>query len=84
MNFKIGDVLVFTGNHTGEPHFDNFKVGEHYNIRDIDIIYDSDLYMGDNRYIIFHDHKYGVIYSKAHHHFVLLDDFREEKLNNIL
>jgi len=65
-NFKIGDVLVFKGNITGDPHFDNFRIGESYAVQDIDIMYDSDICTGnDNRYVIFHDTNYGAIYTKA-------------------
>ena len=35
---KIGDILVFTGNHTGVLHYDNFIIGKPYKIKDITIV----------------------------------------------
>ena len=43
MKFEVGDVLVFTGNKTGDPHYNNFVVGESYRIQDISVLYDTGL-----------------------------------------
>ena len=59
MKFEVGDVLVFTGNKTGDPHYNNFVVGQSYRIQDISVLYDTDsINVNDNNYVIFNDFKY--------------------------
>ena len=85
MKLEVGDVLVFTGNKTGDPHYNNFIVGQSYRIQDISTLRDfegSSLF--DNGYILFNDSKYGALSCYIHLHFVHLDDYRDEKINQIL
>jgi hypothetical protein len=85
MKFEVGDVLVFTGNKTGDPHYNNFVVGQSYRIQDISVLYDTDsLNMNDNNYVIFNNFKYGALSCYIPLYFVHLDDYREEKINQIL
>ena len=82
MKLEVGDVLVFTGNKTGDPHYNNFVVGESYRIQDISYLdYDNTI---DNTYVIFNDFKYGALSCYIPLHFVHLDDYRDEKINQIL
>ncbi len=85
MNYKvkIGDILVFTGNKTKDPHYDNFEVGEQYKIKSIDVLYDSDEYFESNC-VTFEDHKYGSLTYKLPEYFVLLEDYRNDKIEQIL
>jgi hypothetical protein len=85
MKFEVGDVLVFTGNKTGDPHYNNFVVGQSYRIQDISVLYDTDsINVSDNNYVIFNDFKYGALSCYVPLHFEHLDDYRDEKLNQIL
>lgn len=86
MKFAVGDVLVFTGNKNGDPHYNNFVVGQSYRIQDISVLYDSDssYYISDNNYVIFNDFKYGALSCYIPLHFVQLDDYRDGKLDQIL
>ena len=60
---KIGDVLVFTGNKTGEKHYDNFEVGKSYTISNITTIgYDMDNLPSEfSICVLFKDHSHGAI-----------------------
>lgn len=85
MKLEVGDVLVFTGNKTGDPHYNNFVVGESYRIQDISILYDADTTnIENNNYVVFTDFKYGALSCYVPLHFAHLDDYRDEKLNQIL
>jgi len=85
-------VLVFTGNKTGDPHYNNFVVGQSYRIQDISCLdYDTnindntyDTNINDNTYVLFNDFKYGALSCYIPLHFVQLDDYRDEKINLIL
>jgi hypothetical protein len=83
MKFEVGDVLVFTGNKTGDPHYNNFVVGQSYRIQDISCL-DYDTNINDNTYVLFNDFKYGALSCYIPLHFVQLDDYRDEKINLIL
>jgi hypothetical protein len=85
MKLKIGDVLVFTGNKIGETHYDNFVVGQSYRVQNISVLYDADIsILNDNSYVLFENFKYGALSCYIPLHFVHLDDYREEKINQIL
>ena len=85
MKFEVGDVLVFTGNKTGDPHYNNFVVGQSYRIQDISVLYDTDsVNVSDNNYVIFNDFKYGALSCYIPLHFIHRDDYRDDKLNQIL
>jgi hypothetical protein len=85
MKFEVGDVLVFTGNKTGDPHYNNFVVGHSYRIQDISVLYDTDIsILTDNSYVLFENFKYGALSCYVPLHFVHLDDYREDKINQIL
>ena len=83
MKFLIGDVLVFIGNKTGDPHYNNFVVGKSYRIQNISLLYDNDLF-SDNNYVLFNDSEYGALTCYIPFNFVHLDDYRDDKLNKIL
>ena len=85
MKFKVGDVLVFTGNKSCNTHYNNFVLGQSYRIQNISILYDADsLNINDNSYVLFENFKYGALSYYIPLHFVHLDDYREEKINKIL
>lgn len=84
MNFKVGDVLVFTGNKTGDPHYNNFVVGQSYKIQDISCLDYDNTDINDNNYVVFYDFKYGALFCYIPLHFVHLDDYRDDKINLIL
>ena len=83
MKLNVGDVLVFIGNKTGDPHYNNFVVGKSYRIQDISFLCDNDIFL-DNNYVLFNDSEYGALTCYIPFNFVHLDDYRDEKINLIL
>jgi hypothetical protein len=84
---KIGDILVFTGNHTGVLHYDNFIIGKPYKIKDITIVkYGLDeYYFEDNsKAIIFEEGNYGTYLSEVDKYFVTIDEYRDKKIDEII
>ena len=83
---KIGDVLVFTGNITGENHYDNFEIGKSYIISDITTIgYDMDDYTSESSIcILFKDHSHGAIRMTINDYFLPLENYREQQINKII
>ena len=83
MSYKVGDVLVFIGNNTNDIHYNNFKVGEKYTIKSVDVLYDSDSYF-DSACVTFENHTHGSLIYKLKRHFVYLADYRNTKIEEIL
>jgi hypothetical protein len=84
MELEIGDVLVFTGGKNMDEHFNKFEKNKTYTISSIGLLYDHSEYTSDSRYVTFHESDYGSLFSGVRKYFVHQDDFRDEKLNEIL
>jgi len=83
---KIGDVLVFTGNKTGEKHYDNFEVGKSYTISDITTIgYDMDNFTSEfSICVLFKDHSHGALRMTINEYFVPIEEYRDQQINKII
>jgi len=84
MELEIGDVLVFTGGKNMDEHFNNFEKNKTYTISSMGLLYDHSEYTSDSRYVTFHESDYGSLCSNVKKYFVHLDQFRDDKLNEIL
>jgi hypothetical protein len=84
MELKIGDVLVFIGGKNIDTHFKNFEKNKTYTITSMGLLYDHSEYKSNSRYVTFQESNYGSLYSNIKKYFIHLDDFRDEKLNEIL
>jgi hypothetical protein len=67
---KVGDIVICKLN------FDKINIEDTLTIKDIYI--DSSLRIGNENY------SYTIISSAFHHHFLLLSEWREEQIKNIL
>jgi len=84
--YNVGNILVFTGNRTGEDHFNNFKVGKKYVIKNIsNVTYDMDSILGYNETCVFFENcEYGTYIDKLEPNFMKLSEYRNKQLNDIL
>lgn len=79
-------ILVFSGNPADDVHAKNFVKGNQYTISDI-IEYDIDsdsIYGGYNVALSFEGNDYGCFTEFADRNFLILNDYRNKKIDNIL
>ncbi len=84
MKLKIGDVLVFTGGENNDEHFNKFEKNKTYTISSMGLLYDHSEYTSDSIYVTFHESDYGSLFSNLKKYFVHIEQFRDDKLNEIL
>jgi len=86
MKLKVGDQLVFVGGESENRHYDNFEVGKSYRINKLGTIgYDLDDVSGySSECVIFENHSHGCLLSSVESYFVLLEDYRNLKIENII
>ena len=79
----IGNIFVFIGKNVTDDHFKNFNYGQQYKVKSIDLLPDSDIYVSSG-VILFEDCKWGCLQMYLNKYFVNLEDFRNEKIKNII
>lgn len=86
MDIKVGDILIFKGNIDKNIFFDNFKIGEKYEIEMIsDMLYDyDDFYAKDSKHVIFKNHSWGCLYTNLEKYFTTQAEYRDEKIKKVL
>lgn len=81
---KIGDVLVFVGQDQNDEHFKNFTYGKKYKIKD----FHNDLPDADgNGYhtaVFFEKNTWGCLLINLKKYFVMLEEYRDNKIKKIL
>jgi hypothetical protein len=88
MKLKVGDLLIFIGNkNLQNNHYnDNFEIGKSYQISRLEnIAYDIDEVSGYNsECVLFENHKYGCLISNLKDYFVTIEDYRNNKIDEII
>ena len=81
---KIGDVLVFVGEDVNDDHFKNFTYGHKYKIKDFHHeLPDADI-NGYHTAVFFEDTNWGCLLINIQKYFVILEDFRDNKIKKII
>lgn len=81
---KIGDVLVFIGEDINDFHYKNFIFGHKYKIKDLHSeLPDADI-NGHHTAVFFENTKWGCLSVNIDKYFVILEDFRENKINKLI
>lgn len=85
---KIGDTLVFISEDSDDEHFKNFTYGKKYKIKDYthSEIFNTEIFNDDGHHtaVFFEDTKWGCLLVNIKKYFVLLDDYRDNKINQII
>jgi hypothetical protein len=83
MRAQIGDILIFSEKNVTDKHFENFKYGEKYIVKDRQVVFDDGDY-GEHFVYFFDNHKWGCLEVYLDKYFTTLDNFRNKKIQNII